>query len=295
MMILELLEDAGLPPGVVNAVTPKPAGPAVEQMLLEPRVRVLSFTGSTEVGRVLLEKAAPNVVRCSMELGGNAPFLVLADAALDEAVEGLLVAKLRNGGSACTTANRIYVADVVYTDFVDVFTERLTAARVGFGLDAGVEVGALVNAETRDKVTDLVEHSVAWGSRVAGAGALPDLPGYFYAPTVLADVHADDPILREEIFGPVAPIVRFSEVDEAITAANASEAGLIAYVYTADLDQGLYVSRRLQAGMVGLNRGLVSDPAAPFGGVKHSGLGREGASEGIHEFLDIKYTAIPYR
>jgi succinate-semialdehyde dehydrogenase / glutarate-semialdehyde dehydrogenase len=294
-MILELLEEAGLPPGVVNAVTPKPAGPAVEQMLLDPRVRILSFTGSTEVGRVLLEKAAPNVVRCSMELGGNAPFLVLADADLDEAVEGLLVAKLRNGGSACTAANRIYVADEVYSGFVDAFTERMASARTGFGLDPGVELGALVNAETRDKVAQLVEHSIARGSRMAGAGELPDLPGYFYAPTVLADVDADDPILREEIFGPVAPIVRFSDVAEAIAAANASDAGLIAYVYTSDLDRGLYVSRRLQAGMVGLNRGLVSDPAAPFGGVKHSGLGREGASEGINEFLDIKYTAIPYR
>lgn len=291
--IVELLQRAGVPPGVVNVVSPSPAGPAVKAMLADARVRVLSFTGSTEVGRLLLAAAAPTVVRCSMELGGNAPFLVLEDADVEDAVAGLMVAKLRNGGSACTAANRVFVAEPLADAFIDAFTEQMTAVEVGHGLAPGVELGALVNAGTRDKVRALVDASVARGSRRV-QGRVPDLPGYFQAPTVLTDVAMDDPVLEQEIFGPVAPIVRFDDLDHAIEAANTTHAGLIAYAYTRDLDRALEVSRRLRAGMVGLNRGVVSDPAAPFGGVKQSGLGREGASEGIQEFLDVKYTALDF-
>lgn len=291
--LVELLERAGVPPGVVNLVTPNPPGPAVQAMLADTRVRVLSFTGSTEVGRLLLAAAAPTVVRCSMELGGNAPFLVLEDADVEDAVEGLMVAKLRNGGSACTAANRVFVADAIADTFIEAFTERMRSVQVGHGLTPGVELGSLVNAETRDKVQGLVEGSVSRGARLA-RGHLPELPGYFQAPTVLTDVALDDPVLDQEIFGPVAPIVRFVDVDRAIESANSTQAGLIAYAYSRDLDHALEVSRRLRAGMVGLNRGVVSDPAAPFGGVKQSGLGREGASEGIEEFLDVKYTALDF-
>jgi succinate-semialdehyde dehydrogenase/glutarate-semialdehyde dehydrogenase len=292
--LVELLERAGVPPGVVNVVTPRPAGPGVERMLRDPRVRVLSFTGSTEVGRLLLATAALTVIRCSMELGGNAPFLVLEDADVEDAVAGLMVAKLRNGGSACTAANRVFVADAIADEFIEAFIERMRTVAVGHGLSPGVELGSLVNAETLHKVRDLVAASVERGA-TAVEGERPDLPGCFHPPTVLTGVRRDDPILGEEIFGPVAPIVRFSDLEEAIGAANASEAGLIAYAYTRDLDRGLYISRRLRAGMVGINRGVVSDPAAPFGGVKQSGLGREGASQGIEEFLDVKYTAVSYR
>jgi succinate-semialdehyde dehydrogenase/glutarate-semialdehyde dehydrogenase len=295
LAIADLLERAGVPRGVLNVICTRRSGALVDHALHDPRVRALSFTGSTEVGRVLLRSAADNVVRASMELGGNAPFVVLDDADLGDAVEGLLVAKLRNGGSACTAANRIYVADPIADDFVAAFTERIAAVRHGSGLDEDVELGPLVNASTRDKVAALVEGAVAQGARVTAGGDADGLPGYSYRATVLADVKPDADILRTEIFGPVAPIVRFSTEEEAVRLANDSEYGLIAYLYTRDLDRGLNVSRRLRAGMVGLNRGVVSDPAAPFGGVKQSGIGREGASEGMREFLDMKYTAIPYR
>jgi succinate-semialdehyde dehydrogenase/glutarate-semialdehyde dehydrogenase len=294
LALADLLERAGLPPGVLNVVCTNRSGPLVNHALHDPRVRALSFTGSTEVGRVLLAAAADNVVRASMELGGNAPFVVLDDADLEQAVEGLMVAKLRNGGSACTAANRIYVADAVADDFVAELSVRMDAVRCGNGLDEDVELGPLVNAATRDKVAGLVEEAVAAGASVTAGGDSGGLPGYHYRATVLADVKPDADILRTEIFGPVAPVVRFSSTDEAIALANDSEFGLIAYLYTRDLDRGLSVSRRLRAGMVGLNRGVVSDPAAPFGGVKQSGIGREGAAEGIREFLDMKYTAIPY-
>jgi succinate-semialdehyde dehydrogenase/glutarate-semialdehyde dehydrogenase len=280
---------------VLNVITTRQSGKLVDQALHDPRVRALSFTGSTEVGRALLRSAADNVVRASMELGGNAPFVVLDDADLDEAVDGLMVAKLRNGGSACTAANRIYVADRVADDFVAAFSQRMATVQHGNGLDEDVELGPLVNEATRDKVASLVNGAVAQGAEVTAGGDADGLPGYSYRATVLADVKPDADILRTEIFGPVAPIVRFSADEEAIRLANDSEFGLIAYLYTRDLDRGLSVSRRLRAGMVGLNRGVVSDPAAPFGGVKQSGLGREGASEGMREFLDLKYTALPYR
>jgi succinate-semialdehyde dehydrogenase/glutarate-semialdehyde dehydrogenase len=294
LALADLLERAGLPRGVLNVVCTNRSGPLVNHALHDPRVRALSFTGSTEVGRILLAAAADNVVRASMELGGNAPFVVLDDADLEEAVDGLMVAKLRNGGSACTAANRIYVADAIADEFVAAVSARMDAVRCGNGLDEDVELGPLVNAATRDKVAGLVDAAVAAGAAVIAGGDDGGLPGYHYRATVLADVKPDAAILRTEIFGPVAPVVRFSTVEEAIALANDSEFGLIAYLYTRDLDRGLSVSRRLRAGMVGLNRGVVSDPAAPFGGVKQSGIGREGASEGIREFLDTKYTAIPY-
>ena len=294
LAVVELLEEAGVPPGVVNLVTPRPAGPAVAAMLADPRVRVLSFTGSTEVGRTLLATAAPNVVRCSMELGGNAPFLVLDNAYLDDAVEGLMLAKLRNGGSACTAANRVLLHEAIADPFTDRFVEKMGQVRWGDGRDPDVQLGALVNAPTRATVDELVRQAIRDGATLQLGGYVPDRRGYFYPPTVLTGVAADAAILHTEIFGPVAPIVQFDTIDKMISAANATEAGLIAYLYTRDLERGLHVSRRLRAGMVGLNRGVVSDPAAPFGGVKHSGLGREGAEEGIQEFLDIKYTATPY-
>ena len=294
LALADLLERAGLPRGVLNVLTTNRSGELVDHMLHDARVRALSFTGSTEVGRVLLAAAADNVVRTSMELGGNAPFVVLEDADLQEAVDGLMVAKLRNGGSACTAANRVYVAESIAEGFIAAIAERMGAVRSGSGLDEDVELGPLINAKTRDKVADLVSAAVANGASVRAGGGYGDLPGYHYQATVLADVKPDDAILRTEIFGPVAPVVTFSSVEEAIALANDSQFGLIAYLYTRDLDRGLSVSRRLQAGMVGLNRGVVSDPAAPFGGVKQSGLGREGASDGIREFLESKYTAIPY-
>jgi succinate-semialdehyde dehydrogenase/glutarate-semialdehyde dehydrogenase len=294
LALVDLLERAGLPRGVLNVLTTRRSGALVGHMLNDERVRALSFTGSTEVGRVLLAAAAENVVRTSMELGGNAPFVVLDDADLDDAVDGLMVAKLRNGGSACTAANRIYVADSIAEDFVASLAARMAAVRIGNGLDEDVELGPLVNAATRDKVASLVDEAVASGASVKTGGGSGGLPGYYYEATVLTDVKPDADILRAEIFGPVAPVVTFSSIEEAVALANDSQFGLIAYLYTRDLDRGLSVTRRLRAGMVGLNRGVVSDPAAPFGGVKQSGIGREGASEGIREFLDTKYTAIPY-
>jgi succinate-semialdehyde dehydrogenase/glutarate-semialdehyde dehydrogenase len=293
LAVADLLHEAGVPAGVVNVVTPTPAGPAVAAMLADRRVRAVSFTGSTEVGRLLLSAAAGNVVRSSMELGGNAPFLVLDDADLDAAVEGLMVAKMRNGGAACTAANRILVQRGVADEFVERLVERMTSLTVGPGLDPASQVGPMVNGAERRRVLDLVEAARAGGARAHSSGAVPEV-GFFHAPTVLTDVAADSPILRTEIFGPVAPVVVFDTVDQAIAIANDTDAGLIAYLFTEGLERGLSISRRLESGMVGLNRGLVSDPAAPFGGVKHSGIGREGAHEGILEFLETKYVAVPF-
>ena len=293
LAVADLLHEAGVPAGVVNVVTPSPAGPAVSAMLADRRVRAVSFTGSTEVGRLLLSAAAGNVVRTSMELGGNAPFLVLDDADLDAAVEGLMVAKMRNGGAACTAANRILVQRGVADVFVERVVDRMTSLTVGPGLDPASEVGPMVNEAERRRVLDLVEAALAGGAHAHSSGVAPEA-GFFHAPTVLTDVAADAPILRTEIFGPVAPVVVFDTVDEAIAIANSTDSGLVAYLFTEGLDRGLSISRRLESGMVGLNRGLVSDPAAPFGGVKHSGIGREGAQEGILEFLETKYVAVPF-
>jgi succinate-semialdehyde dehydrogenase/glutarate-semialdehyde dehydrogenase len=257
-------------------------------------VRKLSFTGSTEVGRTLLRAAADTVTNCSMELGGNAPFLVFADADIDAAIEGAMIAKMRNGGEACTAANRFYVHDAVAAEFTQKLAARMAALSVGPGLQDGVDLGPLVNADTKSKVATLVEEATKDGARTVTGGSAPDRRGYFYTPTVLDDVPATAGILGEEIFGPVAPIVRFTDTDEAISMANSTEYGLVSYLYTQDLRRALQVAEALEAGMVGINRGVVSDPAAPFGGVKQSGLGREGGHEGLLEFTETKYIAVDW-
>ncbi len=286
-----LLEEVGVPPGVVNVVPTSRSGEVVGAMLDDPRVRKLSFTGSTEVGKLLLEKAARHVVNCSMELGGNAPFVVFEDADLDAAVEGAMVAKMRNGGQSCIAANRIYVHAAVADAFADRFAAAMAATRVGVGLDPSTELGPLINLQAAEGIAELVDQTASHGAQVRVGGRRPDRPGFFFEPTVLTDVRPDDPILATEIFGPVAPIVTFETEEEAIDLANGTLWGLAAYVYTGDLARGLRVAEAIEAGMVGINRGLISDPAAPFGGVKESGLGREGAHEGLMEFLETKYIA----
>jgi succinate-semialdehyde dehydrogenase / glutarate-semialdehyde dehydrogenase len=294
LALASLLEEAGVPPGVVNMLPSRRSGAVVGAMLEDPRVRVVSFTGSTETGRRLLGMSANTVINPRMELGGNAPFIVFEDADIDAAVAGAMVAKMRNMGEACTAANRFYVHESVHDAFVERLAREMGALRVGNGLDAGVAVGPLVNAETRDKVESLVEDARQRGAKVlTGGGRVPG-PGYFYAPTVLAEVPDGALCLTEEIFGPVAPVQRFRTEDEAVARANATEYGLVAYLYTKDLARGLRVSERLESGMVGLNRGIVSDPAAPFGGVKQSGLGREGAHEGLMEFLETQYISLEW-
>jgi succinate-semialdehyde dehydrogenase / glutarate-semialdehyde dehydrogenase len=289
-----LLAEAGVPDGVVNVLPARRSGAVVSAMLHDDRVRKLSFTGSTEVGRVLLREAADRVVNVSMELGGNAPFLVFADADLDAAIEGAMIAKMRNAGEACTSANRIYAQAPVAAEFARRLADRMSALTVGPGTADGVSVGPLVNPEAVDKVDELVRDAVAKGATVLTGGGRPDRDGCFYEPTVLTEVPPGAELLREEIFGPVAPVVSFDTEDEAIRLANDTEYGLVAYLYTGDLARGLRVSERLEAGMVGLNRGLVSDPAAPFGGVKQSGIGREGGHEGILDYLEATYVAVSW-
>ena len=258
-------------------------------------MRVVSFTGSTEVGRKLLHAAADNVVKPAMELGGNAPFIVFDDADVDAAVDGAMIAKMRNMGEACTAANRFYVHETVHDAFAEKFTARMQALKLGHGLDDGVMLGPLVNAETRDKVNALVDDAVGKGATVLTGGKAPGGPGLSSIPaTVLDEVPDGAKLLREEIFGPVAPMQTFSAEDEVVKRANDTEYGLVAYVYTRDLSRGLRVSERLEFGMVGLNRGLVSDPAAPFGGMKQSGLGREGAHEGLMEFIETQYVSVTW-
>jgi succinate-semialdehyde dehydrogenase / glutarate-semialdehyde dehydrogenase len=292
--VADILREAGVPPGVVNVVCTQKAGPLVGAMLADPRVRKLSFTGSTEVGRVLLETAAKTITNCSMELGGNAPFLIFEDADLDAAIEGAFLAKMRNGGEACTAANRFYVHEAVADEFTSRFADRLSKLAVGPGLDAGTDLGPLVNEDTRSKVASLVESATTGGAQVVTGGRAPDRKGYFYLPTVLRDLPPDAAILGTEIFGPVAPVVRFRDEDDAIRWANDTEYGLVSYLYTADLRRALRVSEALDTGMVGVNRGIVSDPAAPFGGVKQSGLGREGGHDGLLEFTESKYIAVDW-
>jgi len=294
LAVASILGEAGVPDGVVNVVSAARPGPMTEAMMADPRVRKLSFTGSTEVGRLLLRTAAASIINCSMELGGNAPFLVLEDADVDDAVAGAFLAKMRNGGEACTAANRFCVHDSVADEFSAKLAQRLGALRVGPGLDDGVELGPLVNADTRDKVAGLVESAASDGGKVVLGGHAPQRPGYFYEATVLDNVPADAGILGEEIFGPVAPIVRFSDQNEAIAMANNTEYGLVSYLYSRDLRRALQAAEALESGMVGINRGVVSDPAAPFGGVKQSGLGREGAHEGLLEFTETKYIAVDW-
>jgi succinate-semialdehyde dehydrogenase/glutarate-semialdehyde dehydrogenase len=289
-----ILAEAGVPAGVVNVLSSRSSGKVVSAMLRDPRVRKLSFTGSTEVGRILLAQAADHVINTSMELGGNAPFLVFADADLDAAIEGAMIAKMRNAGEACTAANRFYVEAPIASAFAERLAARMAALRLGPGTDENTQVGPLVNEDTVDKVDTLVRSAVQEGAKAATGGTRPDGPGFYYPPTVLTDVRPEARILREEIFGPVAPIVTFTDEAEAIRLANDTEFGLVAYVYTGDLARGLRVSEGIEAGMVGLNRGLVSDPAAPFGGVKQSGIGREGGHEGMLEYLESKYIAVTW-
>jgi succinate-semialdehyde dehydrogenase/glutarate-semialdehyde dehydrogenase len=289
-----ILAEAGVPDGVVNVLPSRKSGAVVSAMLHDPRVRKVSFTGSTEVGRVLLAQAADNVVNTSMELGGNAPFLVFADADLDAALDGAMVAKMRNAGEACTAANRFYVEAGVAGEFSRRLAERMAALVVGPGTDEGTQVGPLVNEDTVSKVDELVTAAVSGGASALTGGTRPSGAGWYYPPTVLTGVSPESAILREEIFGPVAPVVTFTDEAEAVRLANDTEFGLVAYVYTGDLARGLRVSEALEAGMVGLNRGLVSDPAAPFGGVKQSGIGREGGHEGMLDYLESKYIAVSW-
>jgi succinate-semialdehyde dehydrogenase/glutarate-semialdehyde dehydrogenase len=289
LALMPVLEAAGVPKGVVNVLPSRRSGALVDAMLHDPRVRVISFTGSTEVGRKLLHAAADNIVNPAMELGGNAPFIVCHDADVDAAVAGAIVAKMRNIGEACTAANRFYVHDSVHDAFAEALAGRMGAMKMGNGLDPGVEVGSLVNAATRDKVVELVEDAVKHGAKIRCGGTLPNGPGFFYPPTVLTDVPDAARCFHEEIFGPVAAIARFTDEGEMIARANGSEYGLVAYLYSRDAKRGLKLAERLEFGMVGLNRGIVSDPAAPFGGVKQSGIGREGGREGMREFLETQY------
>lgn len=291
LAITDILQRAGLPDGVVNVITPTPAGPAVSRILADPRVKNLSFTGSTQVGKLLLKQASERVIRTSMELGGNAPFIVLDDANIDEAVAGAMLAKLRNGGAACTAANRFYVSKEVAKSFTEKLTDAMSKVKMGPGLSEGAQLGASVSIKERDKIAELVDNSVKQGGKVALGGAKPTGPGAFYPPTVLT-VAADNAILKEEIFGPVAVIVTVDSDEEAIRLANDTEYGLISYVYSGALDRAIRVAEAIESGMVAINRGVISDPAAPFGGYKESGLGREGGFDGIHEFLEKKYIGV---
>ncbi|MCX5493337.1 NAD-dependent succinate-semialdehyde dehydrogenase [Kaistia dalseonensis] len=290
-----LYEEAGVPPGVVNVITTSSPGPVTAAMLADPRVRKLSFTGSTGVGRTLLAEAAKHVISCSMELGGNAPFIVFDDADLEEALDGAMIAKMRNAGEACTAANRIYVQSGIHDAFAEGLSRRMAALKVGAGREAATECGPMITRKAVDKIDRLVKDATDRGARILCGGTVPDGAGFFYLPTVLADVPPDAEMAREEIFGPVAPLSRFETESEAIARANDTEYGLAAYIYTGDVGRGLRVASRVEAGMIGLNRGLVSDPAAPFGGVKQSGLGREGGQHhGIAEFMEAKYIAVDF-
>jgi succinate-semialdehyde dehydrogenase / glutarate-semialdehyde dehydrogenase len=292
LKLAEILGDAGLPDGVLNVLTTTRSGEVIEPLLDDPRLRKLSFTGSTEVGSKLAARAAAKVLRISMELGGNAPFVVFGDADLDAALDGAMIAKLRNMGEACTSANRFLVHASLAEEFSRRLAERMAALRLGRGTDPDVEVGPLIDEDARGKVGELVDDAVARGGRCLTGGEPVDGPGYFYRPTVVVDLPPDSRLLHEEVFGPVAPIVSFETDDEAIAQANGTEFGLVAYVYTRDLSRALRVSEALEVGMIGLNQGIVSNAAAPFGGVKQSGFGREGGYEGIEEYLETKYVAI---
>ena len=292
-LFVQLLEDAGVPAGVVNVINTSTSGPVSEAIISDPRLRKLSFTGSTSVGQKLLEQAATGVLRTSMELGGNAPFIVFEDADLDKAVEGALAAKFRNIGEACTAANRFIVHSSIAEEFARRITGRVQDFRIGRGTDEGVTIGPLIDERAVEKVSELVRDAVANGATLRIGGEVLERPGTFFAATVLSDVRPGSQILREEIFGPVVAIVSFTEEDDAVRLANDTEFGLISYVYTQNLARGMRMIERLETGMLGLNVGVVSNPAAPFGGWKLSGLGREGGAEGIHEYLQTKYTLTP--
>jgi succinate-semialdehyde dehydrogenase/glutarate-semialdehyde dehydrogenase len=292
LAMTSVLEEAGLPGGVLNVITASSSGSVMEPLIRDPRTRKLSFTGSTEVGQKLIEQSAEQVLRVSMELGGNAPFLIFEDADLDDAVEGALLAKMRNIGEACTSANRFHVHEAVAGDFAERLAQRMGALKIGRGTEPDVKVGPLIDDDQRAKVAELVDDAVGKGARVLVGGERVDGRGYFYKPTVLGDVPTEARLLEEEIFGPVAPVRGFTSEDEAIAAANDTRFGLVAYVYTSDLKRAFRVIEGLETGMVGLNQGMVSNAGAPFGGVKHSGFGREGGPEGIHEYLETKYIAM---
>ena len=293
--IASIMIEAGVPAGVVNVITTSSSGKVVDHMLHDPRVRKLSFTGSTEVGRKLLRAAADQVISCSMELGGNAPFIVFDDADIDAAIEGSMIAKMRNGGEACTAANRFFVQRNIFDVFGARLAARMKALRVGPGYAPETQLGPLINAQSRDRIATMVDDAVASGAHTLGADfPMPQGPGFYFPPTVISDVRPDSPLLREEIFGPVAVLLPFDTVDEVISRANATEYGLVAYVYSRDLAKALAVAERLESGMVAVNRGLVSDPAAPFGGMKQSGVGREGAHIGLLEFTETKYIAVSW-
>jgi succinate-semialdehyde dehydrogenase/glutarate-semialdehyde dehydrogenase len=291
LLVTAILAEAGVPDGVLNVLTTDRPGELVEWAMADARVRKLSFTGSTAVGRQLLRQAADRIVNVSMELGGNAPFIVLEDADLAAAVDGAMLAKMRNGGQACTAANRFFVAEPVAAEFGDRLAERMAGLRLGPATAEETQLGPMINARQVDRIAARVEESVGAGAKAVIGGVRSDRPGFYYPATVLAEVPADAAVAREEIFGPVAPIIRVRDEDEAVRLANQTEMGLAGYVYTADLARGLRVSERLEVGMIGLNRGILSDPAAPFGGVKESGLGREGSFEGIREYLETSYVA----
>ena len=292
LKLADILAEAGLPDGVLNVVTTSSTGKVMEPLIRDGRIRKLSFTGSTEVGRKLIEQSAEQVLKTSMELGGNAPFVVCADADVDEAVAGAMLAKMRNIGEACTAANRFYVHADVAEEFTKKLVDRMGDMKVGRGTEEGVDVGPLVEADQRDKVAELVDDAVQKGAVVRTGGQVPSGAGYFYPPTVLADVPTSARLAKEEIFGPVAPIFTFTDDEDAVRAANDTEFGLVSYLYTNDLTRAIRLSERLEAGMVGLNQGMVSNAGAPFGGVKQSGLGREGGSVGIDEYLETKYVAM---
>ena len=291
LAIVEILERAGVPKGVVNFILPSKTGPMISKILHDPRVRNLSFTGSTEVGRTLLKESADNVLRTSMELGGNAPFVVLDDANIDDAVAGAIIAKMRNGGAACTAANRLIVAKSVAEEFTTKFAKAMGALKLAPGLETGAQLGASVSIKERNKIADLVSAAVKAGGKLILGGTTPEGVGAFYPATVVT-VDKTNPILNNEVFGPVAPIVTFDGDAEAIELANATEYGLISYVYSSDLKRAIRTAEAIESGMVAINRGVVSDPAAPFGGVKQSGLGREGGFAGIYEFLETKYIGV---
>ncbi|RNM16176.1 NAD-dependent succinate-semialdehyde dehydrogenase [Nocardioides pocheonensis] len=292
LALAKILEECGLPPGVLNVVTSTSSSDVSAPIIGDPRLRKLSFTGSTEVGRTLIAQAADQVLKVSMELGGNAPFLVFEDADLDAAVDGAMLAKMRNMGEACTSANRFHVHESVAEEFGRRLAERMGALTVGRGTEDGVDVGPLIDDKQQAKVAELVDDAVSKGATCVTGGRVPDGAGYFYEPTVLTGVPSDARVLSEEIFGPVAPIATFRTDEEAIEAANRTEFGLVSYVFTRDVQRALRVCEALETGMVGLNQGIVSNAGAPFGGVKQSGTGREGGNEGIAEYLETKYVAV---
>lgn len=292
LYLAKLMAEAGLPKGVLSVLPTSNPGPVTEALIDDGRLRKLTFTGSTGVGKALVKQSADKLLRTSMELGGNAPFIVFDDADVDAAVEGALLAKMRNGGEACTAANRFHVANAVREEFTEKLVKRMSEFTLGKGLDESSKLGPLINSKQLQKVTELVSDAVSRGATVAVGGVAPGGPGNFYPATVLADVPGDARILKEEVFGPVAPITGFDTEDEGVAAANDTEYGLAAYVYTQSLDRALRVAEAIESGMVGVNRGVISDAAAPFGGIKESGFGREGGTEGIEEYLDTKYIAL---